>query len=231
MVYGIIAAMSEELEILLKDMSLEEKKVKANMTFNKGKLWGKDVVAVVCGIGKVNAAVCTQVLASEYKVDRVINVGVAGGIGKEIYPGDIVIADNLVEHDMDTTAFGDPHGQIPRMDTFDFKCDKELIVAAEKACKAINPDIHTFIGRIVSGDVFVADLEKIQWLEKEFSALSCEMEGASIAHVCYLNKIPFVVIRSISDNANNGAHMDFEKFTPIAVKNSTALLKEMLLSI
>ncbi len=231
MVYGIIAAMSEELEILLQSMSLEEQKVKANMTFNKGKLWGKDVVAVVCGIGKVNAAICTQILASEYNVDRVINVGVAGGIGKEIYPGDIVIADNLVEHDMDTTAFGDAHGQIPRMDTFDFKCDKELIEAAKKACKSINPDIHTFVGRIVSGDVFVANIEKIQWLEKEFSALSCEMEGASIAHVCYLNKIPFVVIRSISDNANNGAHMDFEKFTPIAVKNSTALLKEMLLNI
>lgn len=230
MVFGIIAAMSEELEILLKDMDLEDKKVKANMTFNKGKLWGKDVVAVVCGIGKVNAAICTQILASEYNVDKVINVGVAGGIGKEIYPGDIVIADNLVEHDMDTTAFGDPHGQIPRMDTFDFKCDAALVEAAKKACNSLC-DIHTFVGRIVSGDVFVADIEKIQWLEKEFSALSCEMEGASIAHTCYLNNIPFVVIRSISDNANNGAHMDFEKFTPIAVKNSTALLKEMLLSI
>ncbi len=230
MVFGIIAAMSEELEILLKDMDLEDKKVKANMTFNKGKLWGKDVVAVVCGIGKVNAAICTQILASEYNVDKVINVGVAGGIGKEIYPGDIVIADNLVEHDMDTTAFGDPHGQIPRMDTFDFKCDAALVEAAKKACNSLG-DIHTFVGRIVSGDVFVADIEKIQWLEKEFSALSCEMEGASIAHTCYLNNIPFVVIRSISDNANNGAHMDFEKFTPIAVKNSTALLKEMLLSI
>jgi adenosylhomocysteine nucleosidase len=229
MTLGIIAAMSEELEILLKDMSLEEKKVKANMTFNKGKLWGKDVVAVVCGIGKVNAAICTQILASEYKVNKVINVGVAGGIGKEIYPGDIVVADNLVEHDMDTTAFGDPHGQIPRLDTFDFKCDTELVELARKACASIK-DINTFVGRIVSGDEFIASLDKIQWLEKEFNALSCEMEGASIAHVCYLNNIPFVVIRSISDNANNGAHMDFEKFTPIAVKNSTALLKEIILS-
>lgn len=230
MVFGIIAAMSEELEILLNEMTLEDKKVKANMTFNKGKLWGKDVVAVVCGIGKVNAAICSQILASEYSVDKIINVGVAGGIGKEIYPGDIVIADNLVEHDMDTTAFGDPHGQIPRMDTFDFKCDVNLVNVAKKACESLG-DIHTFVGRIVSGDIFVADIEKIKWLEKEFNALSCEMEGASIAHTCYLNNIPFVIIRSISDNANNGAHMDFEKFTPIAVKNSTALLKEMLLSI
>ena len=199
------------------------------MTFNKGKLWSNEVIAVVCGIGKVNAAVCTQILVSEFNVDKVINVGVAGGIGKDIYPGDVVIATNLVEHDMDTTAFGDPHGQVPRMDTFDFKCDSSLIESANSACKKVG-GFNTFTGRIVSGDVFVADVEKIKWLEKEFNALSCEMEGASIAHVCYLNNIPVVVIRSISDNANNGAHMDFEKFTPIAVKNSTSILKEMLLS-
>lgn len=227
MTIGIIAAMAEELEILLKDISLEEKNTKANMTFHKGKLYGKDVVAVVCGIGKVNSAVCAQILISEYKVNKIINVGVAGGIGKDIYPGDVVVAENLVQHDMDTTAFGDKMGQIPRLDTYDFKCDEELISVAKKACEEIS-EINSFTGRIVSGDQFVADLEKIQWLEKEFEAISCEMEGASIAQVCYLNNIPFVVIRSISDNANNGAHMDYEKFTPIAVKNSTKILKRML---
>ena len=210
-------------------MQLDSSTTKAGMTFNKGKLWNKDVIAVVCGIGKVNAAVCTQILVSEFNVDKVINVGVAGGIGKDIYPGDVVIATNLVEHDMDTTAFGDPHGQVPRMDTFDFKCDPSLIELANNACEKVG-GCNTFTGRIVSGDIVVADVEKIKWLEKEFNALSCEMEGASIAHVCYLNNIPVVVIRSISDNANNGAHMDFEKFTPIAVKNSTSILKEMLLS-
>lgn len=229
MILGIIGAMSEELEILLKDMQLEEQKVRANMTFNKGKLWNQDVVAVVCGIGKVNAAICTQILISEFGANKVINVGVAGGIGKEIYPGDVVIANNLVEHDMDCSVFGDAIGQIPRMSTFDFKCDEALVSLAEKACKNIG-EIKTFVGRIVSGDQFIASLEKIQWLEREFKALSCEMEGASIAHTCYVNNVPFVVIRSISDNANNGAHVDFEKFTPIAVKNSTAILKEMMLS-
>ena len=230
MILGIIGAMSEELEILLTDMELEDTTVKAKMTFHRGKLWGKDVVAVVCGIGKVNAAICTQLLISKYEVTHIINVGVAGGIGKEIYPGDVVIATNLVQYDMDTTAFGDPMGQIPRLDTFDFKCDEHLIEVAKAACDKAG-DFNTFSGRIVSGDMFVASLEKIQWLEKEFGALSCEMEGASIAHVCYLNSIPFVVIRSISDNANNGAHMDFEKFTPIAVKHSTAILKEMVTSL
>jgi len=227
MTIGIIAAMAEELEILLKDLTLESKKEKANMTFHKGKLYEKDVVAVVCGIGKVNSAICTQILVSEYNVDKVINVGVAGGIGKEIYPGDIVIAENLVQHDMDTTAFGDKMGQIPRLDTFDFKCDKEMVSLAKRACEEIT-ELNSFTGRIASGDQFVANLEKIQWLDKEFGAISCEMEGASIAQVCYLNSIPFVVIRSISDNANNGAHMDYQKFIPVAVKNSTRILKKML---
>jgi adenosylhomocysteine nucleosidase len=227
MTIGIIAAMAEELEILLKDLTLEEKKEKANMTFHKGNLYGKDVVAVVCGIGKVNSAICTQILASEYNVDKVINVGVAGGIGKEIYPGDIVVAENLVQHDMDTTAFGDKMGQIPRLDTFDFKCDEEMVSLAKRACEEIS-ELNSFTGRIASGDQFVADLEKIQWLDKEFGAISCEMEGASIAQVCYLNSIPFVVIRSISDNANNGAHMDYQKFIQVAVKNSTRILKQML---
>ncbi|WP_297430217.1 5'-methylthioadenosine/adenosylhomocysteine nucleosidase [Clostridium sp.] len=227
MTIGIIAAMAEELEILLADLTLEEKLEKANMTFHKGTLYGKTVVAVVCGIGKVNSAICTQILASEYKVDKVINVGVAGGIGKEIYPGNIVVAENLVQHDMDTTAFGDKVGQIPRLDTFDFKCDKEMVALAKKACEEI-PELNSFIGRIASGDQFIANIEKIQWLDKEFGAISCEMEGASIAQVCYLNSIPFVVIRSISDNANNGAHMDYQKFIPVAVKNSTRILKQML---
>lgn len=227
MTIGIIAAMAEELEILLKDLKLDDKKQKANMTFHKGKLYGKDVVAVVCGIGKVNSAVCTQILISEYNVNKVINVGVAGGIGKEIYPGDIVIAENLVQHDMDTSAFGDKIGQIPRLDTFDFKCDEEMVTIAKKACEEIS-ELNSFTGRIASGDQFVANIEKIKWLNDEFGAISCEMEGASIAQVCYLNSIPFVVIRSISDNANNGAHMDYEKFVPIAVKNSTRILNKML---
>lgn len=227
MIIGIISAMNEELEILLQDMTVEDKKVKANMTFHQGKLWGKDVVAVVSGIGKVNAAVCTQILISEYKVNKVINVGVAGGIGMDIYPGDVVIAENLVQYDMDTTVFGDRHGQIPRLDTFDFVCDNELVRVCKEACNEIE-GFNTFSGRIVSGDQFVASIEKIKWLEAEFNAKAVEMEGASIAHVCYLNHIPFVVIRSISDNANNGAHMDYEKFTPIGVKNSTTILKKMI---
>ena len=227
MILGIVSAMQEELDLLLKDMTINEETKKANMTFYKGTLDNKDIIAVVCGIGKVNAAVCSQILISEFNVTSIINVGVAGGIGKDIYPGDVVVATNLVQHDMDTTVFGDPHGQIPRLDTFDFKCDETLVKASLDACEEIKK-INTFSGRIISGDQFISSVEKIQWFEKEFNAMACEMEGASIAQVCYLNNIPFVVIRSISDNANNGAHMDYEKFIPIAVRNSTILLKNII---
>lgn len=227
MTIGIIGAMDEEVKILLDNIILDNKNEKAKMEFNLGTLWGKDVVIVRSGIGKVNAAICTQILIDDYKVDKIINVGVAGGIGKEIFPGDVVIADTLVQHDMDTSVFGDKLGQIPRLDTYDFKCDHSLIEIAKRICEKATGH-KSYIGRIVSGDQFIADVEKIRWLNKEFDAMACEMESASIAQVCYLNNIPFIVIRSISDNANNGAHIDFEKFIPIAVENSTEIIRNML---
>ncbi|GAA0121353.1 MAG: 5'-methylthioadenosine/adenosylhomocysteine nucleosidase [Clostridium argentinense] len=227
MIIGIIGAMEEEVQSLIDEMQVESKTEKANMCFNKGRIFEKEVVIVKSGIGKVNAAVCTQILVDDYKANVVINVGIAGGIGEEIYPGDIVIASDLIQHDMDTSAFGDRLGQIPRMDVFEFKCDDWLIGYAKDACAGLK-EHKSFVGRIVSGDQFIADVEKIRWLKNEFNALACEMEGASIAHVAYLNKIPFIIIRSISDNANNGAHMDYEKFKDIAVKNSNSILRNML---
>ncbi|MGH4120057.1 5'-methylthioadenosine/adenosylhomocysteine nucleosidase [Clostridium sp.] len=227
MIIGIIGAMSEEVQFLIRDMDFRSSEIKAKMEFSVGVIHNKEVVVVTSGIGKVNAAVCTQILIDDFKVDYIINVGIAGGTKDNIYPGDVVIGDNLVQHDMDTTAFGDKIGQIPRMDTFEFKCDKKLIEYATKACKDISGHNY-FTGRIVSGDQFIASASKIRWLYSEFECLACEMEGASIAQVCYLNEVPFIVIRSISDNANNGAHMDYEKFKDIAVENSTNILNNML---
>ena len=227
MTIGIIGAMEEEVKFLIKDMDLKRKEVKAKMEFSFGSIYDKNVVIVTSGIGKVNAAVCAQILIDDFNVDYIINVGIAGGIKENIYPGDIVIAENLVQHDIDTSAFGDKIGQIPRLDTFEFKCDKTLIQYAKKACLDIKGHNH-FAGRIVSGDQFIASLDKIKWLNSEFDCLACEMEGASIAQVCYLNEIPFIVIRSISDNANNGAQMDYEQFKDIAVQNSTSILNNML---
>lgn len=227
MIIGIIGAMDEEVELILNKIKVERTENKASMKFTLGELEGKKLVIVRCGIGKVNAAICAQILIDDFNVEKVINVGVAGGIGINIYPGDIVIGDNLVQHDMDTTAFGDRIGQIPRMDTFDFKCEPELIEIAIKATKGFTEN-KCFVGRIVTGDQFVGDTEKIKWFSEEFDAVACEMEGGSIAQVCYLNQVPFVVIRSISDNANNGSHIDYEKFKPLAVKNSTKILENMI---
>lgn len=224
---GIIGAMEEEVQFLIKDMNFERKEVKAKMEFSCGIIHDKKVVIVTSGIGKVNAAICAQILIDDFNVDYIINVGIAGGTVDNIYPGDIVIANNLVQHDIDTSAFGDKIGQIPRLDTFDFKCDGTLLKYAEESCKDIKGHNH-FTGRIVSGDQFIANIDKINWLNSEFECLACEMEGASIAQVCYLNEIPFIVIRSISDNASNGAQMEYEKFKDIAVENSTNILNNML---
>lgn len=227
MIIGIIGAMDEELEIILSESKICETKLKANMKFNLGKFCGKDIVVVRSGIGKVNAAICTQILVDDFKVDTIINVGIAGGVAEDVYPGDIVIADSLIQHDVNALAFGYEVGQIPRLDTYDFKCDRELIEKVKCACSKIE-NKNSFVGRIVTGDEFVSSAEKVKYLFDEFKALACEMEGGSIAQVAYLNNIPFVVIRSISDNANNGASMEYEKFAPIAIENSTEILKNVI---
>lgn len=224
---GIIGAMQEEVEILKSEMQVERTFEKASMTFYEGTLLNKNVVIVTCGIGKVNAAVCTQLLIDTFKVDQIINVGIAGGLREDIYPGDIVVAENLAQHDFDVTFFDEKLGQIPRMDTFDFKCDTHLIELAKNAIEKLET-ANTFVGRIVSGDQFIHEAEKLIELNSNFDALACEMEGASIGQVCHLNNMPFVVIRSISDNAINGSQMDYETFSHLAIKNSVAILKDML---
>lgn len=227
MIIGIISAMEEELIDIIEESVITREEIKAGMKFNFGSYFGKEVVLVVSGIGKVNAAICTQILIDDFDVDKVINVGVAGGLGVDIEPGDVVIGSSLVQHDMDTSYFGDKIGQIPRVDTFDFISDKQLVFKAQQAFVMLEKH-KCFVGRIVTGDQFISQLDKIKWLHDEFGAIACEMEGASIAQVCYLNNKPFVIIRSISDNSLTGSHMDYEKFKPIAIKNSTFILKNML---
>lgn len=185
---GIIGAMQEEVAQLKSEMTINSELEKAQMHFYEGQLFDKNVVIVTSGIGKVNAAVCTQILINNYDVDYVINVGIAGGLHKDIHPGDIVVGENLVHHDMDTVFFGYPVGQVPRMETFDFKCDHHLVTLAKAACDEVTEN-NCFNGRIVSGDQFIGTAEKLQALHETFDALCCEMEGASIGHVCYLNKV------------------------------------------
>jgi len=225
---GIIGAMHEEI-IELKNMisDLEEEKI-LDITFFKGTLEGKEIVLVEGGIGKVNSSVCTTLLIDRFKVDQLIFTGVAGGTNPNIEVGDIVISSELIEHDFDCTAFGMKHGEIPRMDTSIFKADKKLIKIAEKSALELFNKENVYTGRIVSGDVFVAEPAKINWLRETFNSECTEMEGAAVAHVCHLFKTPFVIIRSISDKANDDAKTDFQEFVKLAAKNSKNLIVEMM---
>ncbi len=224
---GIIGAMEEEVTELKKQMTSVTKHDKANMTFYEGNLLGHDTVLVVSGIGKVNAAICTQILIDKFNVQKIINVGVAGGLSKEVHPCDMVIATKLVYHDVDVTQFDYPKGQVPRMDTLYFPCDKELCDLAINACKKID-GINVFHQPIASGDQFLSNPKLMININKTFGAFAGEMEGASIAHVCYLNDIPCAVIRSISDNAITGDLMDYDKFSQQAIKHTVIVIIEML---
>lgn len=228
---GIIGAMQEEVEQIVAVMDVEREETKASMTFRAGKLSGKDVVIVVSGIGKVNAAICTQILVDDFKVDYVINTGIAGSLNAAIDIGDIVISNDVLHHDMDATNFGYPLGQVPRMDTLSFPADKHLIEVAQNVCAKVIPEIGTHVGRIVSGDQFISDKATKERITKNFNGFCTEMEGASIAHTAYLNKVPFVIIRAISDKADDSASVDYPTFEKQAIANGVKLIKEFVAEI
>lgn len=225
---GIIGAMDEEVSRLKENMQVKRVENKAGMEFFEGELSGKDVVIVRSGIGKVNAGICTQILVDDFQVEAVINTGVAGSLRNEINIGDIVLSSDALQHDMDATGFGYDPGIIPRMDTSVFVADKELLSVAEKVNKEVNPEIETFVGRVVSGDQFISDKKKKDYLIKQFSGYCTEMEGAAIAQTCCVNKIPFLVIRAISDKADSSATMDYGEFEAKAIEHTVKLLVGMM---
>lgn len=225
---GIIGAMEEEVAALKEEMQDMETVEYASMTFCKGILCGKEAVVVRSGIGKVNAAVCAQVLVDRFAVDMLINTGIAGSLNAGIDIGDMVISADAVHHDMDATIFGDPVGQVPRMDTLAFPADERLMRLAKEANEKANPEIHTFTGRIASGDQFISSQEAKEKIVSNFHALCTEMEGAGIAHTAYLNKVSYVIIRAISDKADNSATMDYPEFEKQAIVHSVRLVKELL---
>ena len=225
---GIIGAMEEEVSKLIEDMKECEVQEKASMKFYKGQLYGKEAVVVQSGIGKVNAGICTQILTDFYQVDQLINTGVAGSLDAEINIGDVVISTDAIEHDMDVSALGDPVGQVPRMDVFAFPADKELVRKAVEANKKANSDIRTFTGRVASGDQFISEKEVKERIVNNFGAKCAEMEGAAIAQTAYLNRIPFVIIRAISDKADDSATMDYPTFEKQAVEHSVRLTRGFL---
>ena len=227
-IIGVIGAMEEEVADLKAEMSEVTIRKKAGMEFYRGVLEGHPAVVVQSGVGKVNAAVCTQILADDFHVDYLLNTGIAGSLQNSIDIGDIVISTDLVHHDMNAVAFGYPVGQVPQMDAFSFESDEALRKIAVKACKDVNPDIEVYEGRIASGDQFVADQAVKDRIVKDFGAYAVEMEGASIAHTAYLNHIPFLVVRAISDKADGSAEMDYPTFEAMAAEHSVKMTLRIL---
>lgn len=225
---GIIGAMDEEVQMIKNQM--EEVRVQkiASMEFYEGKLQGKATVIVRCGIGKVNAAVCTQILVDLFHINAVINTGVAGSLRNEIDIADIVLSTDTQQHDMDATGFGYQVGVIPRMEESVFKADERLINLAKEVCAEVLPEIGVHTGRVVSGDQFISDTGKKAWLVENFDGYCTEMEGAAIAQAAYLNQIPFLIIRAISDKADHSAEMTYSEFEEIAIKNTVKLLSGLI---
>jgi len=224
--FGIIGAINEEIAGLKSKMELLETVTIAGNEFFRGNLYGCEIVLVKCGIGKVNAALCTQALIDKFSPKFVINTGVAGSMDASAGIGDIVVSDDLVQHDFDTSAFGGCEvGEISRLGIRFFKADDRLIKAA------LGADVTTYKmlkGRIATGDQFIAEKERKDRIKELFDPLCVEMEGASIAHVCYLNDVPFVVIRAVSDNADGAADISFEKFLELAAMNSSLIVEGIL---
>ncbi len=227
---GIIGAMDEEVAFIKEIAEVISAKNILGLDFYITKMGTNSVIIVKSGIGKVNAAACTQVLIDHFAVDCIINIGCAGAIYKDLNIGDVVVSTEGFQHDMDVTALGDPLGTIPRMDESFFKADKMLIDLAVKAGEALEGH-KVFTGPVASGDRFIATMEEKNKIWSHFKAYCAEMEGGAIAHVCYLNKIPFVIIRSISDKADEKADMSYEEFLHIAAKNSSIILENMLKNI
>lgn len=225
---GIIGAMDEEVA-KLKELMVEPTVCEiSGMTFFKGQLCGKDTVVVRSGIGKVNAATCAQTLILKYGVTTLINTGIAGSLHNSIDIGDVVISTDAVQHDVDAREFGFAIGEIPRVDTVAFPTDEELAEKAKKANEEANPNIKTFVGRVATGDQFIASQEVKDNIINNFQPLCAEMEGAAIAQVAYLNKISCVIIRAISDKADNSATVDYPTFEREAIAHSISLMENLL---
>lgn len=212
---GIIGAMTQEVETLLERMENTTTQCKAGSTFHAGTLSELDVVVVQCGIGKVNAALCTQILCDCYGVTHIVNTGIAGSLCAELDIGDLVISKDAMHHDFDCCAFGYPMGKVPDVDAIAFPADDTMIRLAFAAAESVNAG-HTKIGRVASGDQFVASPELKDRIIATTQGLCTEMEGAAIAQTAYRNGVPFVILRAISDKADNSADMDYPTFEKLA---------------
>lgn len=221
--------MNLEVEGILALMANTESKSVDGVTFYKGKLGETEVVSVECGVGKVNAAICTRMMIDMYNPDCIINSGVAGALSTQVSVGDIVIATSAVQHDYDTTGLGEPKGMITcnGENIINFPADEELSERLFEAAGNL-ADTKVFRGVIATGDEFVHSTERRLSLGEEFNALACEMEGGAIAQVCYRAGKPFCILRSISDDLKNNTSMSFDEFKVMAAKKTVDVLSAVL---
>ncbi|MDP4132694.1 MAG: 5'-methylthioadenosine/adenosylhomocysteine nucleosidase [Bacillota bacterium] len=220
---GIIGAMQMEVDRLKEDISDKKEYKISGIPFVCGEMFGKKVVMAVSGVGKVFAAVCTEAMILNFSPEVIINTGVAGGLLKDFKIGNAAIAESLVQHDMDTSALGDPLGLISGLDIVNIPCDKEVFEGLKESAHKMGVTYKT--GVIASGDQFVSDKNHKEEIIKAFNAIACEMEGAAIAQVCHINGVRCGVLRSISDGADDSADFDFQKFAKEAAVNSSEIIK------
>lgn len=224
---ALIGAMNEEIELLVSHMTDVRETVKAGITFREGTYFGKDVVVCRTGVGKVNAAVTTQILIDRFGVEAVIFTGVAGALDPELNIGDLVISSECMQHDMDVTPLGFARGVIPYEEKSIFEADSKLVdLAVASGEKLFAGKVKK--GRVLSGDQFIASRDAVASLNKELGGTCVEMEGASVAQVCSMNAIPYVVLRSMSDKADGSAHVNFAEFTVQASENSYKMVEEIV---
>ncbi|MFI3205699.1 MAG: 5'-methylthioadenosine/adenosylhomocysteine nucleosidase [Clostridia bacterium] len=223
----IIGAMEVEVEVLKQAMEIKEIKTIACSDFYIGTLYGKEVVVVKCNPGKVNSAQCAQAAILAFSPELIINPGVAGGVAQNIEIGDLVVASSCCQHDSDLTAFGSPIGAVStaKGELIYFDCDKNYSETFSSLAKEVY-DGTVHFGVVASGDAFIADVEKSNFISTTFNALACEMESGSIAQVCQLNNCPFVALRSISDNANHSGEVDFVSFAKSSAYKTSELIKK-----
>lgn len=225
---GIIGAMAQEVEQLKEAMEQPQIETVAGMEFYKGKIGGKEAVVVQSGIGKVSAGICAQILVDRFGVDGIINTGIAGSLKAQINIGDLVMSTDALQHDVDAVNFGYELGQIPQLSVKAFPTDEKLRKLAVKLCAQVNPDITAHEGRVLTGDQFISDKAKKEWLTANFGGACTEMEGAAIAQAAYLNHIPVLIIRAISDKADDSASMDYGEFEQMAILHSVRLTRALI---
>ena len=214
---GIIGAMDVEVATLKERMENKTVRTIAGSDYCEGKLEGMDVVVVQCGVGKVNAALCAQILCSCYGVTHIVNTGIAGSLNAELDIGDFVISKDAIYHDVDATNFGYPLCQVPGLAVLAFAADEMMMQEAFDAADAAHPG-HVRMGRVATGDQFVADKALKERIIQNTGAFCTEMEGAAIAHTAWKNGVPVVIIRAISDKADDSAEMDYPTFEAAAAK-------------